>query len=419
MPVDDVPTQDPSRRRSFRRGLRQRNPLVLAGAAMVCLLVVLGVQQFFFGGGLTGVSQGRLLRITHDDYVHVAYRVNQLKKHPPTGQAIYIFGGSGAMETVVGERSFAAEIARGAGEPVTVVSLANHAQTLAQNLMIVDNLPRGRAVVLIGLAPMRLNGPPSADVGLLTSRPLLLRSARLARLAPALFGERAPFIGGLPGAFDFISAYLRQRIKSGPFPGVALRYDRHYYGRDATAATPLAKRLTLRSVWRFNRINYAANHEYNFTVLRRLLALAQGEGLPASALRPAAEHHRRRRLGGCAAQIPRAGGAYRGAVRRALPTRAARSVAARQRLRRPVSPDAAGACPLADADGARGGDAAAIGGGAVALSVSVLGALRITLTAAGRDRPPGAIGRRPTAARPAGAPSAARPPGPQERRPRR
>ena len=278
MPVDDVPTQDTSRRRSFRRGLRQRNPLVLAGAAMVCLLVVLGVQQFFFGGGLTGVSQGRLLRITHDDYVHVAYRVNQLREHPPKGQAVYIFGGSGAMETVVGERSFAGEIARGAGEPVTVVSLANHAQTLAQNLMIVDNLPRGRAVVLIGLAPMRLNGPPSADVGLLTARPLLLRSARLARLAPALFGERAPFIGGLPGAFDFISAYLRQRIKSGPFPGVPLRYDRHYYGRDATAATPLAKRLNLRSVWDFNRTRYAANHEYNLAVLRELLRLALEKG---------------------------------------------------------------------------------------------------------------------------------------------
>ena len=278
MPVDDVPTQGPSRRRSFRRGLRQRNPLVLAGAAAVCVLFVLGVQQFFFGGGITGVSEGRLLRITHDDYMHVAYKVNQLKKHPPKGQAIYIFGGSGAMETVVGERSLAGEIARDVGEPVTVVSLANHAQTLAQNLMIVDNLPRGRAVLLIGLAPMRFNGPPSADVGLLTARPLLLRSARLAQLAPTLFGERAPFIGGLPGAFDFISAYVQERLKSGPFPGIPLRYDRHYYGRDAKAALPLAKRLTLRSVWDFNRRHYAANHEYNLTVLRELLRLAQEKG---------------------------------------------------------------------------------------------------------------------------------------------
>jgi hypothetical protein len=276
--VESKPARKATRRRSFRRGLRQRNPLVLAGAAAACLLVVLGVQQFFFGGGMTGVSEGRLLRITHDDYVHVAYKVNQLKKRPPQHVAVYIFGGSGAMETVVGERSFAREIASDAGEPATVVSLANHAQSLAQNLVIVDNLPRGRAVLLIGLAPMRFNGPPEADAGLLAARPLLLRSPRLAELAPALYGERAPLIGGIPGAFDYISAYLQERVKSGPFPGVPLRYDRHYYGPDAEAASPLAKRATLPSVWRYNREHYAANHEYNLAVLRELLRLAQEKG---------------------------------------------------------------------------------------------------------------------------------------------
>ncbi len=97
-------------------------------------------------------------------------------------------------------------------------------------------------------------------------------------LAPELYGEQAPFIGGLPGAFDYISAYLQERIKSGPFPGVPLRYDRHYYGPDAAAASPLAKRLTLRSVWRYNRTHYAANHEYNLAVLRELLRLAQEKG---------------------------------------------------------------------------------------------------------------------------------------------
>jgi hypothetical protein len=43
-------------------------------------------------------------------------------------------------------------------------------------------------------------------------------------------------------------------------------------------STPLAKRLNLRSVWDFNRTNYAANHEYNLTVLRELLRLAQERG---------------------------------------------------------------------------------------------------------------------------------------------
>ena len=276
--MEDAATARTSRGRSFRRGLLQRSPLVLAAGAAACLLAVLGVQYFFFGGGMTGIAEGRLLRITHDDYVHVAYRVNQLKKNPPQDQAVYVFGGSGAMEVIVGERSFSRQIARNAGGSVTAVSLANHAQSLAQNLVIADNLPDGDATLLIGLAPMRFNTPPREDVGLLASRPLLLRSPRLEELARELYDERAPRLGGLPGAFDFISAYLRQRIRSGPLPGRPLRYDRHYYGPDATAATPLAKRLTLRKVWRYNRRHYAANHEYNLAVLRHLVLLARERG---------------------------------------------------------------------------------------------------------------------------------------------
>ena len=90
-----------SRWGSFRRGLRQRSPLVLAVAGAACLLLVLGVQHFFFGGGMLAVAESRLLRIEHDDYLHIAYRVNQIRKDPPEGQTVYLFGGSGAMEALV------------------------------------------------------------------------------------------------------------------------------------------------------------------------------------------------------------------------------------------------------------------------------------------------------------------------------
>jgi len=251
---------------------------VLLAAAALCLLGVLGVQYFFFGGGITTLAEGRLLRITHDDYIHVVYTVNQLKQDPPREQAVYVFGGSGAMEAIAGGRSFGAQIEHFAGRPVKAVNLANHAQSLAQNLMIVDNLPEGETLLLIGLAPMRFNTPPDQDARLLASRPILLRSPRLEELGPELYGREAPWLGGLPGAFDFISGYLQQRVKSGPAPGVALEYDPHYYGPDAVAALPLAKRATLESVWEYNRTHYAANHEYNLTVLRELIGLARERG---------------------------------------------------------------------------------------------------------------------------------------------
>ena len=267
-----------SRWGSFRRGLRQRSPLVLAVAGAACLLLVLGVQHFFFGGGMLAVAESRLLRIEHDDYLHIAYRVNQLREDPPEGQTVYLFGGSGAMEAVVSERSFAGQIEDHAGAPVTVVNLANHGQSLAQNLVIVDNLPAGEALLLIGLAPMRFNTAPAEDVGLLSSRSLLLRSPRLRELAPELFGEEASWTGGLPGAANFISGYLQTRLKSGPLPGRRQPYARHYYGRDSAAASPEAKRATLDSVWRYNRTRYAANHAYNLRVLEQLVRFARERG---------------------------------------------------------------------------------------------------------------------------------------------
>ena len=256
----------------------QRNPLVLAAAAALCLLAVLGVQNFFFAGGLTVFGESRLVRHEHDDQVHVVYKVNRLKQDPPSDRVVYIFGGSGAMEAVSGDRSLAAQIERHSGESVTVVGLANHAQSLAQNLVLVDNLPAGEATLLIGLAPMRFNTPPADDEGLLASRTLLLRSPRLQELAPELYGREASWTGGLPGAYDYISAYLQERVTSGALPGRQLHYLRHYFGPDATAVSAEGKRATLDSVWEYNREHYAANHAYNFAVLRELLTLAREKG---------------------------------------------------------------------------------------------------------------------------------------------
>src|SRR5665647_1435846 len=67
---------------SLGRGFRQRNPLVLVAAALLALGALLVFQSALVHGGLTVVSESRLLRITHDDYLHVAYRVAELKKEP-------------------------------------------------------------------------------------------------------------------------------------------------------------------------------------------------------------------------------------------------------------------------------------------------------------------------------------------------
>ena len=55
---------------------------MLVAAALFTLLALFVFQGVLFDGGLTAVDEGRLLRISHDDYVHVSVRVQELKRAP-------------------------------------------------------------------------------------------------------------------------------------------------------------------------------------------------------------------------------------------------------------------------------------------------------------------------------------------------
>lgn len=270
--------QKRDRRRWFGAGFRQRNPLVLAAAAALAVAVLFALQGAVHGGGLTMVDEERLLRITHDDYLHVSYRVAELRRDPPTTRTIYLFGGSGTMECIVSEESLAAAVADGSGAPTQVVSLAAHQQSMAMSLALIDNLPPGPAVMAIGLAPIRVTGAPERDEKLLAGRPLLVRSPRLAALAPRLYGTEAPASGVLPGVFSYLGSYLRERPSSGVAWGGRLRYETHYYPPGAKGHLPLGKRRNVLYVLEKDVRLYRKYADYNFAVLEEILKLARERG---------------------------------------------------------------------------------------------------------------------------------------------
>jgi hypothetical protein len=265
-------------REAFGRGFHQRNPLVLVAAALLVVLALALVQYAVLNGGFLAVSQGRYLRIPNDDYVHVSYKLAQLRKHPPEGPVVYIFGGSGAIESIVSQRALSHAIAAAGGGRVQVVSLAAHQQTLAQTLAIIDFLPPGKGVLLVGLAPSRFSSSPAQDVGLLSGRPVLLRSPVLQKLAPQLFRRGPSILGVLPGIFDYVGSYVNQRAAAGPFWGLSLPYAKHYYPAGAKGALPLAKRQNIFTVLRRERSGYARHSDYNFQVLREIVLLGRERG---------------------------------------------------------------------------------------------------------------------------------------------
>lgn len=262
---------------SFRRGFRERSPLVLLAALALAALVLVGVEAMVRSGGFTVVSEGRFLRLAHDDYAHVTYTVAELRRQPPRGPTVYLFGGSAAMESFVDEASVAADLSRAAGEEVGFVSLAAHGQSFAQTLAIVDNLPRGEALLLVGLAPMRFTVAPEADAGLLRGRTMPLSSPRL-RAALRAQGVAGPAVTTLlPGAFDYLSTYLRSRPEEGTAWLEDLDYEPHYWNGQAPRSTARKTREAADRI-ALDRGLYARNGAYNLAMLEEVLRLARERG---------------------------------------------------------------------------------------------------------------------------------------------
>jgi hypothetical protein len=251
---------------------------VLLAAALITALVIFGGQGLLFHGGLTTVDEGRLLRITHDDYVHVSVRVQQLRKDPPATRTIYLFGGSGTMECFVSEASLAVAVSRESGQRVQVVSLAAHQESMAMSLALIDNLPRGPATLALGLAPIRVTGAPERDAELLSGHTLLVRSPRLAALAPTYFGRREPTTGAIPGVFDYIGSYLKERAASSALWGTPIIYETHYYPWGAKGHLPLGKRRNVLYVLEKDVRLYRKYADYNFAMLEEILKLADERG---------------------------------------------------------------------------------------------------------------------------------------------
>lgn len=303
--------QFPGARRAFARGLCERSPLVLAAAAALTVTVLFGGQSLALNGGLASVDEGRLLRSPNDDYLHVSVRVQELRKHPPQAPTVYLFGGSGTMEAIVSEASLAAAISRESGERTQVVSLAAHQQSMAMTLALVDNLPAGPGTLAIGLAPIRLTSSPERDARMLSGRPLLVRSPRLAALAPRYYGRTSPSTGQLPGILDFLGSYLKERAASKRIWGSRITYRSHYFPWGARAQLPLGKRRNVLTVLGKDADLYRKYAAYNFAMLEEILKLANERGfdvvlfdqpLNASAAGPdwngvvPAYHRRARRL---------------------------------------------------------------------------------------------------------------------------
>jgi hypothetical protein len=90
------------------------------------------------------------------DWGHVLQVVDWLRYRPPPSRVVYLFGGSAARESVVSERSWAAQLGTVSGSPVVTYVVAKRCQTFVEDKLVVDQLPEGRGVALISVGATRI-----------------------------------------------------------------------------------------------------------------------------------------------------------------------------------------------------------------------------------------------------------------------
>ena len=263
-------------RQEFARGLREKHPFVLVPAVGLVLAALLGVQWLFASGAFTALPERMVLRFDHDDYTHVIYELASLKRNPPKGLAIYLLGGSSARECIDSAGALAEQVSRETGLHVRAYNLASMNQSFAESMAIVDNLPRGPALVLVAVSANRFGVPARKDRQELAGENLVLESPSLRRFLVAESGQGLVPPTLLPGIMNYALSYYEKharRLANGK--PLFVPYTHGY-----TRGFDLSVKRAFVRVWLkgYRGESFTANFAYNSRLLDSLLSAGQRRG---------------------------------------------------------------------------------------------------------------------------------------------
>lgn len=152
-----------------------RSGLIFFALTLVAFLCVTLVAPLVFGddeGGKAAVDDLKAAKDA-DDGPAASVSPSPSASPSPGGKApkvtVYLLDGSGARECITSNADWAKQIKKVSGVAVTARDLGATNQTFLQDTMLVEAMPRGKAIVLIGLSVGRYTG--DADEGAATYDP--------------------------------------------------------------------------------------------------------------------------------------------------------------------------------------------------------------------------------------------------------
>jgi hypothetical protein len=265
---------------SFRRGLSNRNPLVLIAALALLVPALLGIQSWFTSGAWSAVPVQRWVRNSTDDYMVVSWTVGRLKQHPPEEPLAVLLGGSSGREAIVSGPSLALDVREAGGPDIAARNLSSRMQRYAQSWAIVDNLPDTPTTVLVGVNLGRFTTSPQSNYNQVIGRELLLKSDSLRRWVNDHSREHRYSYTILPGIFSALASYLQQRENDLLYKG-RLRpkpYKPHPFDKRRALSDAEKRKLVQKWLSRYYPA-FRKVHEFDAAMLEGLVAEGKARGL--------------------------------------------------------------------------------------------------------------------------------------------
>ena len=131
----------------------------VAALAACLLIVVVGLA------GLPRVGEACAADVkpaAEAQWAHILRVVAALNEDPPQVPDVYLLGGSSALDSTISDTSWAAQVRKLGGTPVSAHNMGSANQTYAQDIAIVNQLPAVPSIVLIGVNLGRYTRPVAA-----------------------------------------------------------------------------------------------------------------------------------------------------------------------------------------------------------------------------------------------------------------
>ncbi len=264
---------------AFRRGFRNRSPLVLVAAAVLLVPALLGFQWLFTSGVWTAVPLNVALRNPEDSFTYISWMVGKARQDQPRTPGVYLLGGSSARESIVSGDALAGEIAQLGGPRVAAYDLGSSNQNFAESLAVVDNAPDTPAWLLVGLNLGRFTVAKRQNAAQAEGRELLLKSGAVHSFVSKQWGLEKYQYTILPGIWAYLTDWARKHgadLLEGVPPST--EYALHRY----SAATQFSESQKKRLVTKWNtsrRPAFERNLDANLQMLEALLAQARKRGV--------------------------------------------------------------------------------------------------------------------------------------------